>query len=47
MLRGRGALGDVRLLAPKTVEMMTMNALPGDLASMGQPVFSEIGRAHV
>lgn len=42
MLRGRGALGDVRLLAPKTVEMMTMNGLPGDLASMGQPVFSEV-----
>ena len=42
MLRGRGTLGDVRLLAPKTIEMMTMNALPGDLASMGQPVFSEV-----
>lgn len=42
LLRGKGALGDVRLLAPKTVEMMTMNALPGDLASMGQPVFSEV-----
>lgn len=42
MLRGRGALGDVLLLAPKTVEMMTTNGLPGDLASMGQPVFSEV-----
>lgn len=42
MLRGRGALGDVRILAPKTVELMTTNALPGDLASMGQPVFSEV-----
>ena len=42
MLRGRGALGDARLLAPKTVEVMTSNALPGDIASMGQPVFSEV-----
>ena len=42
MLRGCGALGDVRLLAPKTVEVMTSNALPGDIASMGQPVFSEV-----
>ena len=42
MLRGRGALGPARLLAPKTVEVMTANALPGDIASMGQPVFSEV-----
>ena len=42
MLRGQGALGSVRLLAPKTVEIMTANALPGDLAAMGQPVFSEV-----
>jgi CubicO group peptidase (beta-lactamase class C family) len=42
MLRGRGALGGTRLLAPKTVEVMTSNALPGDIASMGQPVFSEV-----
>jgi CubicO group peptidase (beta-lactamase class C family) len=42
MLRGRGTLGDVRLLAPKTVEVMTSNALPGDIASMGVPVFSEV-----
>ena len=42
MLRGMGALGNVRLLAPKTVETMTRNALRGDLASMGQPVFSEV-----
>lgn len=42
MLRGKGALGDVRLLAPKTVEVMTRNALRGDLASMGQPVFAEV-----
>jgi CubicO group peptidase (beta-lactamase class C family) len=42
MLRCRGALGAARLLAPKTVEVMTSNALPGDIASMGQPVFSEV-----
>ena len=42
MLRGRGALGGTRLLAPKTVEVMASNALPGDIASMGQPVFSEV-----
>ncbi len=44
MLRGGGALAGagVRLLAPKTVEVMTSNALPGDIASMGQPVFSEV-----
>ena len=41
MLRGRGALGDVRLLGRKTVEHMTANQLPGDLADMGQPAFSE------
>ena len=41
MLRGRGALGDVRLLGRKTVEHMTANQLPGDLADMGQPSFSE------
>ena len=42
MLRGGGALGDVRLLSPTTVGLMTSNALRGDLASMGQPVFSEV-----
>ena len=41
MLRGRGTLGDTRLLGRKTVEHMTANQLPGDLADMGQPRFSE------
>lgn len=41
MLLGRGALGDVRLLGRKTVELMTMNHLDGDMAAMGQPRFSE------
>ena len=41
MLRGRGTLGDAHLLGRKTVEHMTSNQLPGDLADMGQPTFSE------
>jgi CubicO group peptidase (beta-lactamase class C family) len=31
----------VRLLGRKTVELMTTNHLPGDMADMGQPRFSE------
>ncbi|MEO1491937.1 MAG: serine hydrolase domain-containing protein [Pseudomonadota bacterium] len=42
MLRNRGALGDVCLLGSRTVGLMASNALPGDLASMGQAVFSEV-----
>ena len=41
MLRGRGTLGGTRVLGRKTVEHMTANQLPGDLADMGQPRFSE------
>lgn len=43
MLRNGGALGDVRLLAPKTVALMRMNHLPGavDLADISQSLFSE------
>ena len=41
MLLGRGALDGVRLLGRKTVEYMTSNHLPGDMASMGQPRWSE------
>lgn len=37
----KGELDGVRLLGRKTVELMTMNHLPGDMASMGQPRFSE------
>jgi CubicO group peptidase (beta-lactamase class C family) len=40
MLNG-GELEGVRLLSPKTIELMTMNHLPGDMAEMGQPRFSE------
>lgn len=41
MLRNKGVLDGVRLLGRKTVEFMTMNHLPGDMAAMGQPRFSE------
>ena len=37
----RGELDGVRLLGRKTVELMTRNHLPGDMAEMGQPRFSE------
>ena len=37
----KGELDGVRLLGRKTVELMTMNHLPGDMAAMGQPRFSE------
>ncbi len=37
----KGELEGVRLLGRKTVELMTMNHLPGDMAEMGQPRFSE------
>ena len=42
MLRRGGEFNGTRLLAPKTVETMTRNGLRGDLASMGQAVFSEV-----
>jgi len=41
MLRRKGELDGVRLLGRKTVEYMTSNQLPGDLAEMGQPSFNE------
>ena len=41
MLRFRGELDGVRLLGRKTIEYMTTNQLPGDLADMGQPTFNE------
>lgn len=44
MLRNRGVLNGERLLGRKTVELMTVNHLPGnaDLSRMGQKVFSEM-----
>jgi len=41
MMRNKGALGGVRLLGRKTVELMTVNHLRGDMGDMGQPRFSE------
>jgi CubicO group peptidase (beta-lactamase class C family) len=41
LMANYGELDGVRLLGRKTVEYMTINHLPGDLASMGQPSFAE------
>lgn len=41
MMLNKGALGSTRLLGKKTVELMTMNHLDGDMAAMGQPRFAE------
>lgn len=41
MLAREGELDGVRLLGRKSVELMTTNHLPGDMAAMGQPRFSE------
>lgn len=41
MMLNKGQLDGVRLLGRKTVELMTMNHLRGDMADMGQPRFSE------
>ena len=42
-MRGMGALAGARILGRRTVELMTLNHLPGnaDLAGMGTPVHSE------
>ena len=42
MLRRGGALDKARVLGRKTVELMMLNHLPGDMASMGQATFSEM-----
>ena len=47
MLRGRGSLEGARLLGRKSVELMTMNHLPGDLADMGRPRFAEMPFAGI
>jgi CubicO group peptidase (beta-lactamase class C family) len=41
MILGRGRLGHVQLLGRKTVDLMMMNHLNGDMAAMGQPRFGE------
>jgi CubicO group peptidase (beta-lactamase class C family) len=47
MILGGGALGDVRLLSPKTVQLMGANHLPGgaDLTTMSKSLFSEAAYA--
>jgi CubicO group peptidase (beta-lactamase class C family) len=49
MLRNQGELDGVRLLGRKTIELMTMNHLPGggDLATMSRSLFSETTNAGV
>lgn len=41
LLRRKGEVDGVRLLGRKTVELMTSNHMPGDLAAVGQPTFNE------
>ena len=47
MLLGKGALGDTRLVSPKTIELMPMNHLPdgSDLATLSRALFSETTNA--
>ncbi|MCG8491825.1 MAG: beta-lactamase family protein [Sneathiellales bacterium] len=47
MLRLRGRVGNEQLLGTRTVDFAMQNHMPGDLASMGQPVFSEVSFAGV
>ena len=47
MLRRGGELEGVRLLGRKTVQYMTLNHLPGDLAAMGQDTFNETTYAGI
>ncbi len=42
MVRRGGALEEARVLGRKTVGLMMLNHLPGDMASMGQATFSEM-----
>lgn len=42
MLRCGGTRNGVRLLGSRTAAYMMTNHMPGDLASMGQPVFTEV-----
>ncbi|MBL4905850.1 MAG: beta-lactamase family protein [Sneathiella sp.] len=47
MIRLRGRCGKEQLLGSRTVDFMMQNHMPGDLASMGQAVFSEVSFAGV
>jgi CubicO group peptidase (beta-lactamase class C family) len=47
MLLNKGALDGTRIVSPKTIELMTMNHLPGgsDLATLSRALFSETTNA--
>jgi len=49
MLVGKGALDGVRIVGPKTLDLMTRNQLPGgaDLAAVSKSLFSESTNAGV
>ena len=47
VLRGHGTLEGTRILGRKSVELMTMNHLAGDLADMGRPRFAEMPFAGI
>ncbi|TLS44710.1 beta-lactamase family protein [Streptomyces montanus] len=47
LLRGRGELDGIRLLAPGTVDTMASNHLPGDLRTFGSPVHDQPDNAGV
>ncbi len=47
MLRGHGTLEGARILGRKSVELMTTNHMPGDLADMGRPRFAEMPFAGI
>jgi CubicO group peptidase (beta-lactamase class C family) len=47
MMLNEGELDGARLLGRKTVELMTMNHLDGDMAAMGMPRFSESNYAGI
>lgn len=49
MLLGRGTLDGARIIAPKTLDLMTANHLPGgaDLTQVSQSLFSESNNAGV
>jgi len=47
MIRQRGRHGSEQILGTRTVDFIMQNHMPGDLASMGQPVFSEVSFAGV
>ena len=47
MLRAHGTLEGTRILGRKSVALMTMNHLPGDLVDMGRPRFAEMPFAGI